>query len=160
QHIPILPDSKRPVCSLIFHCWIPPPIEMHDMGGGGKIESGAACLDRQHEKGNALVLLELAYEILALLDFGLAGEDDARPPEHGAEECCERCGRLLELSEDQRLLLARGHDLRDVAKARELAAVLLGPGAVAEPLRGMVANLLEAHEEGQHDASALYALDV
>ena len=47
-----------------------------------------------------------------------------------------------------------------LAQARELAAVLLRPGAVAEPLRGMVADLLQAHEQGEHDAPALDAVGV
>ena len=50
--------------------------------------------------------------------------------------------------------------LGDVAQTRELAAVLLRPRAVAEPLRGMVADLLEPHEQGQHDALALDAIGI
>ena len=51
-------------------------------------------------------------------------------------------------------------DLRDVAQTRELAAVLLSPRAVAEPLRWMVADLLQPHEKGQDDAPALHSIDV
>jgi len=56
--------------------------------------------------------------------------------------------------------LSGGNHLRDIAQARELAAVLLGPCAVTEPLRGMVADLLQPHEERQHDAPALHSIDV
>ena len=48
----------------------------------------------------------------------------------------------------------------DLAQAGELAAVRFGPGAVAEPLRGMVADLLQAHQEGEHQAPPLHAVDL
>ena len=48
----------------------------------------------------------------------------------------------------------------ELAQARPLAAVVLGPGAVAQPLRRVVADLLEAHEEGEHQPLALDALGV
>src|SRR5262249_48056508 len=35
---------------------------------------------------------------------------------------------------------------------------LLGPGGIAYPLRRMIADLLQPHQEGQHDAFALQAL--
>jgi hypothetical protein len=60
----------------------------------------------------------------------------------------------------ERLLLSGADHLRDVAQSRELAAVLLGPGAVAEPLRGMVADLLQPHEESEDDAPAFHSIDV
>ena len=101
-----------------------------------------------------------AHQILALADRGLAVQHQARPAEHGAEERGQRRGHLPELGEDQRLLLARGDLLGDLAQARELAAVLFGPGVVAQPLRGMVADLLEAHQEGEHEAAALDAVGV
>ena len=47
-----------------------------------------------------------------------------------------------------------------LAQPRPLAAVVLGPGAVAEPLRRVVADLLEAHEKREHHASALDAFGV
>ena len=130
------------------------------MRGGGEIEPGAAGFDREHEERDAFVLLELAHQILALPDLRLAVQDEAGPPEHRAQERRQRRGRLLELGEDERLLLPGGDHLGDVAQTRELAAVLLGPGAVAEPLRGMVADLLQPHEEGEHDAPALHSVDV
>ena len=94
-------------------------------------------------------------QILALLHRGLAVQHQAGAAEHGAEERGERRGHLAELGEDQHLLLPGGDHLGDLAQARELAAVGFGPGAVAQPLRGMVADLLEAHEEGQHEPPAL-----
>src|SRR6266545_6909786 len=159
EHILVLPDSERPVSGLVFHSRIPPTIEMDDMRGGGEIEPCPAGLDREHKERDALVLLKLAHQILALLDLGLAVQNKAGAPEHGAEECRQRRGRLLKLGEDERLLLPGAKHLRDVAQARELAAILLGPCAVAEPLRGVIADLLQPHEEGEHDAPALDSID-
>ena len=39
-------------------------------------------------------------------------------------------------------------------------AVGFGPGAVPEPLRGVVADLLQPHQEGEHQAPALHAVDL
>ena len=85
-------------------------------------------------------------------------QDEAGPPEHRAEKGREWCGRFLELGEDQRLLLSRGDFLGEVAQARELAAVLFRPCAVAEPLGRVVADLLQPHEQGKDDAAPLYAV--
>ena len=160
QHVLGLADAEGAVGGLVLHRRIPPAIEMDDMRGGGEVEPGAAGLEREHEERDAFVLLELAHQILALLHLGLAVQDEAGPAEHGAEERRQRRGHLPELGEDEHLLLPGGDHLGDLAQPRELAAVLLGPGAVAEPLRGMVADLLEPHQEGEHDAPALDAVGV
>ena len=125
-----------------------------------RFRPGAAGLERQHEERDVLVLLEAAHQVLALLHLGLAVQDEAGPAENRAEERRQRRRRLAELGEDQHLLLPRGDHLGDLAQPGQLAAVLLGPGAVAQPLRGMVADLLEAHQNREHDAPALDALGV
>jgi hypothetical protein len=74
--------------------------------------------------------------------------------EHPAQERRERRGHLAELGEDERLLLLGCDDLAQLAQAGPFPAVVLGPGAVTEPLRRVVTDLLEAHEERQHHTSA------
>src|ERR1700678_1270255 len=160
KHIPSLPDSESPVSGLVFHSRVPPPVEMDDMRGSGEIEPGAACLEGEHEKWDVFVLLELANKLLALPDLRLAVQDDAGPPKHGTQERRQRRRRLPELGKDQRLLLPGGDHFRDIPQTRQLAAVLLGPCTVAEPLGWMVADLLEPHEKGEDHASALHAIDV
>ncbi len=105
-----------------------------------------------------LVLLELADQIFALFDLRFPMQDEAGPPEDRAEEGRQRRRRLLELSEDKRLLLPGGKDLRDIAQTRELAAVLLRPGTVAESLRWMIADLLQPHQGGQDDAPSPHSI--
>ena len=56
--------------------------------------------------------------------------------------------------------MSGGNHLRDIAQARELAAVLLSPSVVAEPLRGMITDLFQPHEKGEDCASPLYSIDV
>ena len=43
-------------------------------------------------------------------------------------------------------------DLGKFAQAFELAAVRSSPGRIAQPLRGVVADLFETHQVGEHDA--------
>src|SRR5258706_8525062 len=119
-----LPDSESPVGSLIFHCRVPPPVEMDDVRGCGEIEPGAASFEREHEERHVFVLLELAHKFLALLDLRLTVQDKAGPPEYRAKERRQRRRCLLELAEDQRLLLPGRNHLHDVAQTREFAAVL------------------------------------
>ena len=57
-------------------------------------------------------------------------------------------------------LLALGDLLRQFAQAGELAAALRRVAAVAQPLRGMIADLLEPHDERQHEALPLDAVRV
>ena len=125
-----------------------------------RLSPAPPALTESTKNGTSLVLLKLAHQFLALLDLRLAMQHEAGPPEHGAQERRQWRRRLLELGEDKRLLLPGGDHLRDVAQTCELAAVLLGPRTVAEPLRGMVADLLQPHEKGQHDASALHPIDL
>src|SRR5262249_42564498 len=98
--------------------------------------------------------------MLALGHCRLAGQHNAGPAEHAAEECSKRRRRLLKLREEQHLLLARCDLLGDFAQAGELAAVVLGPGPIAEPLRGMIADLLETHQESQHESATPHAIDL
>src|SRR5215218_5938598 len=114
-----------------------------------EVQPRTARFDREHEERDTLVLLELANQIFALLDLCLAMQDEAGPPEDRAEECRQRRRCLPELSEDEGFLLPSGNDFRDVAQTRELAAVLLRPSPIAEPLRWMIADLLQPHEGGQ-----------
>ena len=87
---------------------------------------------------------------LRLADRRLAVENKAGTPERRAEQPFQRRDDLLELGEHQQLFLTAGDGLGDFAQARKFAAVVFVIGAVAQPLRGMIANLLEAHEQGQH----------
>jgi hypothetical protein len=67
-------------------------------------------------------------------------------------------GRLAGLRENEHLLLLGGDHLRELAQAREFPALLFRPRTVSEPLRRMIANLLESHQERQHHALAAHSL--
>src|SRR4029077_18279049 len=108
-------DAERPIGRLVLHRWVPPAVEMDDMGAPGRVCPAPARLERKHEERDILVLLELAHQVLALLDLGLAMQDEAGPAEHRAEERREWRRRLPELGEDQGLLLACRDFLGDVA---------------------------------------------
>ena len=78
-------------------------------------------------------------------------------PKDAAQERGQRRRRLTKLRKYQHLLLLRGDDLRDLPQTSELAAVAFRPAAIAQPLGGVIAQLLEAHEVFEHHA---FALDV
>ena len=158
EHILILPDSERPVSSLVFHSRIPPPVEMDDVRGGGEVEPGAAGLQRDDEKGHPLVLLELPHQRRSPADGRFAVQDQSRTGEDGLEVRGQRRGHLAELCEDEHFLLLRRDDLRDLAQSRQLAAVGLAPRSVAEPLRRVIADLLETHQRCEHNPTTLHSL--
>ena len=89
--------------------------------------------------------LKPLHQVFALLHLGLSVEGKARASKNRLQEGREGRDDLAELGEDQHLLLAGGDDFGDIAQARPLAAVLLAPRAVAQPLRWMIAYLLESH---------------
>jgi len=120
---------------------------MHHVRCGGEVEPGAARLEREHEERHALVLLEAPHQVAAFSYRGAPVQHEPGAPEHRAEKSGERLGGLAELREHEDLFLLGGDDLGDLAQAREFAAVRLGPRGVAQPLRGVVAELLEAHQE-------------
>jgi len=84
--------------------------------------------------------------------------DEAGSAEYAAQECCQRRRHLAELAEHQHLLLPRGDYFGDLAQTCQLAAVLLGPRVVIQPLRRMIADLLEPHQHRQNQAPSLNAV--
>src|ERR1019366_3364802 len=130
------------------------------MGSGSEIKARPPGLEGKHEKAHLLILLKPAHQLLALAHRGFAVENKAGAPKHRSQESRQRSGYLPELGEDEYLLLLGRDDLGDVAQAGPLTTVFLGPGTVAQPLRRVVTDLFESHQERQHDALALDALCV
>ena len=147
QDVLLLADAEGAVRGLVLHRRVPPPVKVDDVGSGGEIEAGAPCFERKHEKPHVFVFLKSAHQLLALAHRGFAVEDQAGAPKHRPKESRQRSGHLPELGEDEYLLLLGRDDLGDVAQAGPLAAVFLGPGAVAQPLRRVVTDLFEPHQE-------------
>ena len=68
-------------------------------------------------------------------------------PNTAAEKLRQRLRRFAELREHQHLLLLRRDRLRRSRAAARACRCPLAPRAVAQPVRRMIADLLEAHEE-------------
>ncbi len=156
--VPLLPDPEGPVGRLVLDGRVPPAVEVDHLGGRRQVEAGAAGAERQHEEGDRLVGLEALDERHALLHRGLAVEHEAGPPEDPAEVPRQGLGHLAELGEHQHLLLAQRELLAQLGQAGELAALLGREAPVAEPLRGMVADLLEPQQGGEDRAAPLDAV--
>ena len=61
----VLTDTPRTIASLIFDSRVPPTVVKNDVVGVGEVESGAACLERQHEGAGAFKRLEVGHELIA-----------------------------------------------------------------------------------------------
>src|ERR1700680_1969503 len=86
---------------LVFDGWIPPWIEQHHVGCGGKIEPKTAGAQRNEEDGRAGRALELLNQRAAILR--LAGEQKITPAASGNFFADER-EHFDELREDEHLV--------------------------------------------------------
>ena len=160
QHVAPLANAESAVGGLVLDGRVPPAVEMDHVRGGGQVQANAAGLQRQHEEGGAAVALELVDELLPSSDRRAPVQDQPGAAEYRREEPRQRLGHFPKLGEDQRLLLARRDLLADLPQPRELAALVGLEKPVAQQLAGVVAQLLEAHQVGQHQAAALHAVEV
>jgi len=113
---------------------------------------------RPKPRRHTLVVLKLPHQRLPLPDCGLTVENQACAPEDRTKKRVERRGHLAELREDEHFLLPGRDHLRDLAQPGKLPAVRLAPRAVTQPLRGVIADLFEAHQRCEHDAAALHSV--
>ena len=155
QHVAALADAERPVGRLILDGRVPPAVEMYYVLGGGQVQAGPAGLQRQDEKGGAVLALELVDELFAARHRRAAVEHQSGAAENRRQEAHQRLGNLAKLREDQRLFLARRDLLAEFGQAGELAALIGIEAPVAQELARVVAQLLESHQVGQHDAAPL-----
>ena len=158
QDIALLPDAKRPVRSLVLHGRIPPAVEVDDMAGGRQVQPGAACLERQDEEGRAVVALERFHQLPPLPYGGASVEHEPGTAEHALKMLRQRRRDLAKLREYQRLLLPLGQFLAQRGQPLELAASLRIVTAVPQPLRGMIADLLQARQMSEDDPTPLDSL--
>src|SRR5207247_4342514 len=150
-----LTDAERAVRGLVLRGGVPPAVEVDDVRRRGQVQPRPAGLQRQHEKWHAVVLLESLDQGLPLPDGDFAVQDQTGPAKYRFQKRRQRAGHFAKLREDERLLLPGSDDLGKLAQARELAAIGFVPGAVAQPMRRMIADLLEPHQKRQNDAAAL-----
>ena len=85
-------------------------------------------------------------------------QHQTRPAEHAFQEPGQRLGDLAELREHQGLFLPLGQLLAKLGQALKFAAVFRVVVPVTKQLGRMIADLLEAHQLGQHQAAPLDAL--
>ena len=128
------------------------------MGGGGKISPAPPALTDSTKNGTLSSPWNRPTKSLRFLTSVSPVSTSPARPKIPAKKAAKGAAISLELREDERLLLPGGDLLHDVAQAQQLAAVGLAPRPIAEPLRGVVANLLQAHQGGQHQPLALDAI--
>ena len=158
QYVALLADAKSAVSGLIFHRRVPPAIKVNHMRGRRQIQPCTARLERQHKEGRLLVLLKALDQRTPLADRRAAMQHQPFTAKNAAQKCRQRLGGFAELGKHQHFFLLGGNHLGQLAQAGKLAAVFGFPGTIAQPLRRVVANLLEAHQRGQHHALAAHAV--
>ena len=134
QNIFRLPDAEGAIGRLVLDRRIPPTVKVHHMRRGGKVQSCASRSQREHEKANRLILLELTHQLFAFPDVCPAMQNQTAPSEARSQERRERPGDFAKLRKYQHFLLFGCNGLGDFAQAGPLAAVFRTPLAVAQPL--------------------------
>src|SRR5271157_192431 len=158
QHILVLSNAERAVRSLVLNRGVPPAIEVDHVRSGGKIEARTPGLEREHEEPHRFVFLKPSHQILSPLHLGLPVKDQSGTPEDRSEEPGKWRRYLPELCEDEHFFLLGGNNLGDIAQTNPFSTVLFAPCAVPQPLRWMIAYLLEPHQERQYQPLALDSL--
>ena len=127
---------------------------MNDGGGGREVEAGPARLEAHDHRAHRAVVLE------AVRHAGAALARDAPVQKVGAlarrlgDPLLQTLAHLAELREDEDLSVALAALRQNFEKRHALAGVGLFR-ARAEELRGRVADLLQLHDEREHDPAAL-----
>ena len=160
EDIAFLADAEGAVGGLIFDGGIPPSIEVEDVTGGGQVEAGAPGFEGEHKKWRSIVSLKIGDEGGPFFDWGATVQDEAGPAEDAVEVGGEGASHFLELGENQRLFLAAGYFFRQFAEACEFPAVVRIKGVIAQPLAWVIADLFEAHEEGEDQSASLDATGI
>ena len=159
QDVFLLADAEGPIGRLVLDRRVPPAVEMHDVGRRGQGQAGAAGLQRQDEERHGLVLLERLHQGLAVFHRGLAVQHQTRATENLSEETRPAGPVISRNWVKTSIFSCRAATTSAISRRRRpFAAVFLRPDIVVQPLRGMIADLLQPHQHRQHDALALDAL--
>ena len=160
QHVALLADAEGPVGGLVLDGRVPPAVEVDHVRGGGQVQARAAGLQRQDEERRAVVALELVDERLAPSDGRAAVQHQARAgrrrrarkPASGSV-ISRNCVKTSAFS-------CREAISSQISASRANLPLSSGAiAAVAQQLAGVVAELLEPHQIGQHQAAPLHAVD-
>jgi hypothetical protein len=80
--------------------------------------------------------------------------------EHTVQEAGQRFGERLELGEDQHPLLPFGDRFADLGQPLEFAALLGRKVRFIQVLGGMIADLFQLHQHGQHQSTSRHPVGV
>ena len=155
-----LADAEGAVGGLVLDGRVPPAVEVDDVRGGGQVQAVPPALSESTKKGGPSSSWKRSTSVARLLDRRPAVQDQAGAAEdrrRGSAASGSVISRnwVKTSSFSCRAAIAR----RARAGAASLPLVPRVAAAVAEPLRRVVADLLEAHERRQHEAAALDAVD-
>ena len=157
-----LPDAPRPVGGLVFDGGVPPPVVVHHSRCRGEVQARAARLQRHEQQRRGGALLELGHHAVATLTCDAAVQEghvaaQAVVAEAFAEVPLQQQAHLAELGEHERLLAGVEQVVDELVEPGELARPTGQRRAVAQRVRGVVADLLQPRERGKHQSPSAHA---
>ncbi len=150
RHRALLADAIGAIRGLILHGGIPPAVEVEDVVGRREIEARAARLEGENEERRPAIRLETLHHAIPPLDGRAAVEIEHLHAEERLQILVQHLPHLGELGEDQGAILHAQHLLQHLRQALQLAGAPRQRGAIAQKLRRMIANLLQAQKRAQH----------
>ena len=160
EHRAALADAPGPVGGLVLDRRVPPAVVVDHLARRREVEPGAPGLERHQEQRGSGTILELGDEPVAAGLRHRPVEERHRPPEALGDVPAQQRPHLDELGEHQRPLADVDELVDELVEAGQLAGAAVQSGIVAERMDGVVADLLELGEGGEHDRAALHALVV
>jgi len=160
HHLALLADPKGTIGGLILHRRIPPAVEMDHMRCRGEVEPGTAGLEREHEERDQLVVLKMLDQVASPGHRRATVQCESVTAKYRSQKRSQWFDRFAKLGEHEQLFLSRGDHLHQLAQAGKLATRIGIPGTITQPLRRVIADLLEAHQERQHHAFSPNALRI
>ena len=150
----LLPDAEGAVGRLVLDGRVPPAVEVDHVRGRRQVQPRAARLERQDEERRPVLALE-RLDQLAPLGRRPSPPCSTRPgrPKTPSRNSASGSAISRNCVKTSAFSCRSASSSHSSAQALELAAVLRVVVAVAEPLRRVVADLLEAHQVGQHHAA-------
>ena len=134
---------------------------MDDDGSSRQVQAGTAGLERKDHRRRTILGLEVFHHLVALIFAHPAVEEGYLPAELIAKVWLQDIAKGLVLGKDQEALAGFSGLVHDAHEFFNLAGAMLTLDrhrrAIAQVMRGVITNLLDTGERGQHQPALIHS---
>ena len=154
EHGLALTDAPGTIGGLVLDGRVPPAVVVDHLARRREVQSGASRLERHEQQRWPETRLKLGNDSITRRLRRRAAEERHRPAESLGDMAPQERAHLDELGEHERSFVDVDQLVDQLVEAGEFSRPAVQPGAVAESVGRMVADLLELGEGGKDDRSA------